>query len=66
MVSSKKKLTATASETGSPARQDKGWFARVRGWDWETIALVLGIKLLVLTFGLEAVASLNESRCRLG
>ena len=62
MVSSKKKLTATASETGSPTRQDKGWFARVRGWDWETIALVLGIKLLVLTFGLEAVASLNESR----
>jgi len=61
MFRSEKKLAATASETGSPAGQDKGWFARVRGWDWETIALVLGIKLLVLTFGLEAVASLDES-----
>jgi hypothetical protein len=35
------------------------WRVRVRRWDWETIGLVLGIKALLLTFGVQAVASLN-------
>jgi Gpi18-like mannosyltransferase len=60
MVSPEKKATAAASENGSPASHSNGWFSRVRGWDWETIVLVLGIKLLVLTFGLEAVAAFSE------
>ena len=37
------------------------WLARVRGWDWETIGLVLGLKVLLLTFGVQAVASFNPA-----
>ena len=33
-----------------------GWL-RVQDWDWPTIALVLGIKMLLLTFAMGAVAS---------
>ena len=36
------------------------WLARVRSWDWETIGLVLGIKALILTFGVQAVASTSQ------
>lgn len=40
---------------------DEEWLARLRRWDWQTIGLVLGIKLLILTFGVQAVASLAAS-----
>jgi hypothetical protein len=42
-------------------RQSSGvdWRARIRGWDWETVALVLGIKALLLTFGMQAVAAMK-------
>ena len=33
----------------------------MRRWDWQTIGLVLGIKLLLLTFGIQAAASLTTS-----
>ncbi len=42
-----------------------GWDQRrltwVRHWDWQTIGLVLGIKVLLLTFGVQAVAAMNQS-----
>ena len=31
----------------------------LRRWDWSTIALVLGIKVLLLSFGVQAAASLS-------
>jgi hypothetical protein len=34
---------------------------RILSWDWRTIGLVLGIKLLVLTFGVHVVASMTPS-----
>jgi Gpi18-like mannosyltransferase len=40
---------------------DEEWLARIRPWDWSTIALVLGIKVLLLTYGVQAVASLSVS-----
>ncbi len=36
---------------------DEEWWERLRRWDWQTIGLVLGIKLLLLSFGVQAVAS---------
>ncbi len=39
---------------------DGGWFARIRGWDWETIRLVLAVKVLLFTFGLQAVAAFTQ------
>lgn len=36
------------------------WLAAVRGWDWPTIWLVLGIKLLLLSFGVQAAATLAQ------
>ncbi len=45
----------------SPPRQDwdEEWLARIRQWDWRTIALVLGIKVLLLTFAVQAMATLS-------
>jgi Gpi18-like mannosyltransferase len=40
---------------------DEEWLARIRPWDWPTIALVLGIKVLLLTYGVQAVAALSIS-----
>jgi len=40
---------------------DEELWERLRQWDWPTIGLVLGIKLLVLTFGVQAVASMTVS-----
>lgn len=40
---------------------DEEWWARIRRWDWFTIALVLGIKLLILTFAVQAVATVSVS-----
>ncbi len=37
----------------------RAWAKRVPELDWTTIALVLGIKVLVLTFGVQAVASMT-------
>ncbi len=44
-------------------RRDRGraWIAYLRRWDWPTIGLILGIKVLVLTFGVQAVASISMS-----
>jgi hypothetical protein len=33
--------------------------ARIRSWDWQTIGLILGIKLLILSFGVQAVAAMR-------
>src|SRR5262245_47819474 len=53
-------VDASPSKSELSLSQSEGWFTRVRRWDWETIALVLGIKVLVLSFGLQAVASVEE------
>ena len=45
------------SKAGSLA----GAFWDYRRWDWPTIALILGLKALVLTFGVQAVASLTTA-----
>ena len=44
-------------------RRDRSreWIAYLRRWDWPTIGLILGIKVLVLTFGVQAVASMSMS-----
>jgi hypothetical protein len=47
-----------------PPRSDDpatGLLGRIRCWDWPTIALILGIKALLLTFAVQAVASLATS-----
>ena len=36
------------------------WLNTVRGWDWATIWLVLGIKILLLAFGVQAAATLAQ------
>jgi hypothetical protein len=36
------------------------WLETVPGWDWPTIGLVLGIKVLILSFGVEAAATLAQ------
>src|SRR5262249_49280601 len=55
----------TSSGQGAAPASRRGdldqWLARVRQWDWPTIWLVLGIKVLVLTFGVQAVVSLAPS-----
>ena len=53
-----------SSAPGIPEdRRDRGseWIAYLRRWDWPTIGLILGIKALVLTFGVQAVASMSMS-----
>jgi hypothetical protein len=40
---------------------DEEWLERIRLWDWPTIALVLGIKVLLLTYGVQVVATLSVS-----
>ena len=49
----------TKEKTG-PA-WDERWMRRVLSWDWPTIGLILGVKALVLTFGVQAVASMSMS-----
>ena len=48
-------------QPAASAREASGghWLARIRGRDWETIFLVLGIKALLLTYGVQAVASMR-------
>lgn len=48
-----------SAERESPHRPDwdEEWLARLRRWDWPTIALVLGIKLLLLTFAMQVIAT---------
>ncbi len=50
---------ATAERSGAPGRFPFGWLRHPRAWDWPTIALVLGIKLLLFTFAIQAVASFS-------
>ncbi len=53
-----------SSENHPPAQRqdwDEEWLARIRTWDWSTIALILGIKVLLFTFAVQAVASLSTS-----
>ena len=52
--------SSTQAERAGSEGGRNDWLARVRGWDWATIGLVLGIKALLLTFGVQAVASLNQ------
>ena len=54
-------MKSSLTPTARGDHQDGGddWRGRVRRWDWETIGLVLGIKALLLTFGVQAVASLT-------
>jgi len=51
-------MKRSSKQTKNPVRDDSmaGWL-RVQDWDWPTIALVLGIKMLLLTFAMGAVAS---------
>ncbi|HET7512785.1 MAG TPA: hypothetical protein VFJ88_08455, partial [Chthoniobacterales bacterium] len=35
------------------------WPERLSQWDWQTIGLVLAIKVLVLSYGLQAIASVS-------
>src|SRR5262245_29439896 len=51
--------SSTQEQPGGSEGERNDWLARVRGWDWETIGLVLGIKALLLTFGVQAVASFD-------
>lgn len=44
-----------------PPVEESAWLLRPRRWDWETIGLVLAIKVLLLTFGVQAVASRSMS-----
>jgi hypothetical protein len=52
-------VSPTSTQNQSPHRQDwdEEWLARARRWDWPTITLVLGIKVLLFTFGVQAVAA---------
>ena len=34
---------------------------RIRSWDWQTIGLIVGIKVLILTFGVQAMAAMHSS-----
>ncbi len=52
--------SAAATEGPVPRAREEGWFARILRWDWETIRLVLAIKLLFLTFGIQAVAAFTQ------
>jgi hypothetical protein len=56
-------VRASSKDTASrdTARSSDGWLTRVRSWDWSTIALVLGIKVLLFTFAMQAVATLSTS-----
>jgi Mannosyltransferase (PIG-V) len=49
-------ISTPAEGNGRESRSDD-WLGRLYRWDWETIGLVLGIKVLLLTFGVQAVAS---------
>lgn len=54
----------TSSENRPSAHRqdwDEEWLARIRAWDWPTIALILGIKVLLFTFAVQAVATLSTS-----
>ncbi len=51
---------AAPIETALPLPGGGGWFARIRRWDWETIRLVLAIKVLLFTFGIQAVAAFTQ------
>ena len=54
-------MNVPSAQTLAPDAQGSSadWLTRFRRWDWETIGFVLGIKVLLLTFGVEAVASLR-------
>ena len=56
-------MSGPATEETSAQRRDwdEEWLTRIRGWDWPTIWLVLGIKILLLTFGVQAFASMTVS-----
>ena len=49
-----------ATEGPIPRAGEEGWFARIRRWDWETIRLVLAVKVLLFTFGIQAVAAFTQ------
>jgi len=42
-----------------PEDDRRDLIGRIRRWDWDTVALVLGIKVLLLTFGVQAVAAMR-------
>src|SRR6476620_5134641 len=53
-----------ASEEENTERDSKSnehRLTRIRAWDWSTIALILGIKVLLFTFAVQAVATLSTS-----
>jgi len=53
-----------ASEEGNTEHDSKSnehRLTRIRAWDWSTIALILGIKVLLFTFAVQAVATLSTS-----
>jgi len=53
-----------ASEEGNTeydSKSNEHRLTRIRAWDWSTIALILGIKVLLFTFAVQAVATLSTS-----
>ncbi|MBA3543411.1 MAG: hypothetical protein H0T83_03090 [Chthoniobacterales bacterium] len=53
---------SSLQKTAPPkADSSAGEFWDYRRWDWPTIALILGLKALILTFGVQAVASLTTA-----
>jgi hypothetical protein len=46
-------------EHRGPEDDRRDLIGRIRRWDWDTVALVLGIKVLLLTFGVQAVAAMR-------
>ncbi len=48
----------TQKKGGPSPLAEEDWTARVRRWDWRTIGLILALKALLLTYGVQAVASL--------
>ncbi|CAN5574771.1 hypothetical protein BH20VER3_BH20VER3_03890 [soil metagenome] len=53
--------SAKESQPSPHQKGENSWLAGPRRWDWETIGLVLAIKVLLLSFGVQAVASRSMS-----
>ena len=50
---------STADKNQYPRGFAAGWVEAIQRWDWSTIGLILGIKVLLLTFAVQAVATLS-------